>query len=189
MGSSGLRIKIQISLLLVMKHTEFYSKHRATYPPIVNPVFSRRNWWRIALITIAAVLIEPLIMYKYNRSSPLSFSYYVKLLEYILFIIVPFVVFLLWINWRESTKRSRGYCWIGKFEVLRKQSTFAFRYLFLSPGDSNKLKVNRSLFQKTRVGDFILIRRDAFGMIEEINKVNNFSSRLARAGTKRPKGD
>jgi hypothetical protein len=69
---------------------------------------------------------------------------------------------------------------VGKFEVVKKRTSFVFRYLLLAPGNGNKIRVNRNFFDKTRVGDFILIRRDALGSVEQINKTKNFSSRLAR---------
>ncbi len=166
-----------------MKHPEFYNRYKTNYPPMVSPLFSKRNWWRIGLITMVAILIGPLVMYKNQRSVPFSFDYYLRLTENFIMIIVPFVVFLFWINWRESIKRSRGYAWLGKFEVVNKRSTFVFCYFLLTPGDSNKLRVSRNLFEKTRVGDFILIRRDALGNIEEISKVNSFSNRIAKVGT------
>ena len=164
-----------------MKHLEFYSKYKTTYPPIVNPLFSKRNWWYVALIVIAAILIEPLLfMSKYHRSAPFSFSYYVELIGYFFLIAFPFIALLIWVNRRESTKRSRGYGWVGKFEVIKKSSLFLFRYLLLTPGNGNKIRVSRNLFDSTRVGDFILIRRDAFGSVEEISRTKNFSSRLAK---------
>ncbi len=168
-----------------MKNLEFYSKYKTSYPPLVSPFFSKENWWRIGLITLVAVLIEPLIMYKHQRSVPLSFDYYLRLVGYFVAIVVPFVLFLLWINWRESLKRSRGYGWVGKFEVIDKQSSFVFCYLLLSPGIKNTLKVNRAVFHKIRIGDVVQIRRDALGSLEEISRVNNFSSRVAKAATKR----
>jgi hypothetical protein len=168
-----------------MKHLEFYNKYKTTYTPIVNPIFSKRNWWYIVVITVAAVLIEPLLfMSKYKRSVPFSFSYYVELIEYFFLIAIPFIALLIWINMRESTKRSRGYGWVGKFEVIKKKSLFLFRYLLLAPGNGNKIRVSRNLFDKTRVGDFILVRRDALGGVEEVSKTKNFSGRLARRLTK-----
>ena len=164
-----------------MKHLEFYNKYKTTYPPIANPIFSKRNWWYVVLITAVAVLIEPLLfMSKYQRSVPFSLNYYMELIEYFLLIASPFVALLILASRRESAKRSRGYGWMGKFEVVKKRTLFTFRYLLLAPGNDNKIRVSRNLFDKTRVGDFILIRRDAFGSVEEISKTKNFSSRLAR---------
>jgi hypothetical protein len=131
-----------------MKHPELYSKYKTNYPPLVNPLFSRRNWWRIGLITVLVVLIGPLIIYKHQRSVPFTFDYYLKLIGYFSIIVVPFVGFLFFVNWQESRKRSRGYGWVGKFEVIKKQSSFLFCYLLLAPGDSNKLMVNRACLRK-----------------------------------------
>ena len=132
------------------------------------------------MITVAAVLIEPLvIMYKHQRTFPFSFDDYLELAVYFLLIVVPFVLFLFWVNWRESTKRRRGYGWVGKFEVIKKRSLFAFHYLLLAPGSKNKIKVNQRLFDSTKVGDFVEIRRDVFGGVEGVNRIKNFSSRLA----------
>lgn len=167
-----------------MRHRELYSKYKVNYPPIQNPLFSRKNWWRILLITVMAVLIEPLLMYRHQRSVPFSVDDYLKLSGYFLAIIIPFVAFLFWINWRESIKRNRGYGWVGKFEVVALKSSFLFYYLLLEPDSTNKIRVERSLFEKTRVGDVIQIRRDALGKIEEISKVN-FSSRVAKSVPKR----
>lgn len=163
-----------------MKNTVHYVKYKTSYPPPVSPLFSKKNWWRIGLITLAAVLMGPLVMYKYHRSATFSFDYYLRLIQYFLIFVIPFVAFLLWVNWRQSIKRSRGYGWLGKFEVVNKRVLFPFCYLQLTPGDGNSLKVNRGLFDKIRVGDFILIRRDAFGNIEEISKTNKFSNLLPK---------
>lgn len=165
-----------------MKHQEFYSKYKTNYPPVENPMFSKRTWWHSALIIVAAVLIEPLILYKNQRSVPFSLHYYLLVTSYCLAISVPLVVLLLWLNWRESTKRMRGYVWVGKFEVIDKHLSFLLQYLVLSPGRDNKIRVDRGLFEKTRVGDIMLIRRDALGKIEDIRRINNFSNRLTKAG-------
>lgn len=162
-----------------MKHPELYVKYKTNYPPLVNPIFSKKNWWRIILITIIAVLIEPFVMYKNHPSVPISFEYYLQLIEYFIIIAVPFVAFLLWINWRELIKRRKGYGWVGKFEVIGKQSSFLFCYLLLMPENDHKLRVDRNFFEKTRVGDFIQVKRDAFENIEEVSRVKNFSNRMA----------
>ena len=136
-----------------MKHQKFYRKYKAKYPPIVNPIFSRENWWRIVLITIVAILVEPLLMYRHNRSIPFSVTYYLQTIKYLLLFVVPLGVFLFWANWRERIKRSRGYGWVGKFEIIAKGSSFPFCYILLSPGERNKLKVDRDLFEKVREGE------------------------------------
>ena len=160
-----------------MKRYEFYNKYKVNYPPTVNPVFFKKNYWQIVLQTLVAVSIEPLMLYKYRRSIDFSFNSYLGLMEYCFLIAVPFISLFIWLNWRESVKRSRGYGWVGKFQVVNKKSWFVFYYLQLAPGDS-KLKVDRALFEKTRVGNTILIRRDALGSIEDIRKVNNLPNRL-----------
>jgi len=167
-----------------VKHQEFYIKYKTNCPPLINPIFSKGNWWRVVLTALGAVLIEPLISFKQHRSVPLSLTYYLQLIEYFFFIAVPFVAFLFWINWRESVRRTRGYGWVGKFEVVNKRLSLASCYLLLTPGHGNKLRVNRVLFERTRIGDIIQIRRDAFGAIEEISKINNSASRLAKAAAR-----
>lgn len=130
-------------------------------------------------MSAAAIMIGPVILFKNQRALP-SLDLYLRLIQYFLIMVLPFLSFLLWNNWREITKKRRGYGWIGKFEVINKRASFGFRYLILSPGSKNQIKVNRILFDKTGIGDTILIRRNAFGAIEEVSKVNNFSSRLAK---------
>jgi hypothetical protein len=169
-----------------MKHHEFYIKYKINNPPILNSVFTKRNWWLIVLITVATVLIEPMaIMYRHKKPIPFSFSYYLQLTEYLAFFVIPFVAILFWANWRELTKRSRGYCWVGKFEVVAKRTSFGFHYLLLEPGSSNRVRVNQALFEKIRIGNLIQIRRDALGSIEEVSRVSSFSRRLARARAKK----
>lgn len=169
-----------------MKHQEFYRKYKANYSPIINPIFSKSNGWRFVLMTVIGVLVEPFIMYGRHRSIPFTLHFYLQRIGYLSIIAVPLVVFLFEINRRESEKRRRGYGWVGKFEVISKRSAFVLNYLLLSPGNGHKLKVDRSLFESTRIGDFILIRRDALGNIEEVKKFKNFSRRLTRAEVKRP---
>ena len=91
---------------------------------------------------------------------------------------VPFVSLLFWLNWRETIKRKRAYNWVGKFEVIKKRSSFVFRYLQIAPGDS-KLKVDRGFFDSIRIGDFIVVRRDSLGHLEEIRR-DNVQGRLSR---------
>ncbi len=166
-----------------MKDYEFYIKYKTNDRPLVNSVFYKRNWWQIILPAIIAMVIEPLIMYKRQRSVAFTLGYYLHLLEYCFFIAVPFLSFLLWLNWREWIKRNRGYGWVGRFEVIRKQSSFLSCYLLLAPGNT-KLKVERRIFEKLQAGNFILIRRNALGNVEEVRKLNYLSSRLARSRTK-----
>ncbi len=163
-----------------MKHLEFYSKYKISYPPLANPLFSKKNWWWIVLITALAALMGPLLMFKRSKAIPFSISFYIQLSEYFLILFTPFVGFLLWVNWRELKKRKRGYGWVGKFEVIGKESLLSFNYLKLAPGINNKLKVDRDLFDKVRIGDSVLIRRDSLGNIEGLSKVSNFSSRITR---------
>jgi hypothetical protein len=165
-----------------MKRYEFYTKYKVNYPPSINPVFYKKNYWQIVWQTLIAVSIEPLMMYKYRSSVDFSFSNYLRLMAYCFLIAAPFISLFVWLNWRESVKRSRGYGWLGKFEVVNKKSWFVFHYLQLAPGNST-IKVERNLFEKTRVGNIILIRRDALGKIEEIRKVNHLTNRLAGSGS------
>jgi hypothetical protein len=64
--------------------------------------------------------------------------------------------------------------------VIGKQTSILSCYLNLSPGEGNSLKVDRSLFNKTQVGDFVLIRRDALGDIDEVRSVKDVVKRLTR---------
>jgi len=167
-----------------MKRYEFYIKYKASRAAHEKPLLSKRNWWQIALISIIAIVTGPLNVYRRQRSIPVATSNYLRLVEYFSFIIIPLVALLLWSHWREYLRRSRGYNWIGRFEVVNKRSSFLFYYLLLAPGNS-ELKVNRNLFGKTSVGDCVVIRRDALGKIEEISRVDKFSSLVARAKAKR----
>jgi hypothetical protein len=166
-----------------MKDVEFYIKYKTASRPIINSAFFKRIGWQVVLPTLGAVLVGPLIIYKYQRSLLFSFDRYVQLLEYCFLIVIPFILLFIWFNWRESVRQSRGYGWVGKFEVTKKRSSFLFCRLELLPGNSN-LKVARSLFEKTRIGDFILIRRDALGAIEEIRRINHHAGRLTKTDVK-----
>lgn len=164
-----------------MKDFEFYSKYKTSYPPIVNPIFSKGNWWRIVLVTVVAVLIGPLMMYKHQKQVVFSFDYYFRLLGYSLLVFVPFISFLIVANRRALAKRSKGYGWVGKFEVINKHSSFGFHYLLLAPGNHHQIKVDGNLFEKISPGDFVRVRRDALGAIVDISKIKNLSGRLAKA--------
>src|SRR5690349_14852516 len=144
-----------------MKHQEFYRKYKTRYPRTMSP-------WHVLWIAAAAVLIEPLIAYRSQRRLAFSFAYYLEQMEYFLFIAVPFGLYVFWAYWRESLKQRRGYCWVGKFEVVDKRSSFGYCQLVLSPGKENRLNVNKSFFNKTLIGDLIIIRRDALGEIDEV---------------------
>jgi hypothetical protein len=116
---------------------------------------------------------------------PLSWDYYLHQVEYFSLIVIPFGIYFLWTNWRERIKRNSNYRWVGEFEVLNKQTSFMSCYLLLTPGHGNKIKVSRSLFNKTRIGDRIEINRNALGNIEKIKRINGIKMRLKRAEAKR----
>jgi hypothetical protein len=163
-----------------MRNTEFYIKYKVSYRPQVSPMFSRKNLWLTVLLTLVAALIEPFIVYHRLKTPSFSISHYVQITEFCLAVAVPFVLFLFWLNWREVIKGKRGYNWVGKFKVIKKSASLIFCYLRLAPGNSN-LRVERNLFDNVRVGDVIVIRRDALGAVQEVKKVSNFSSRLNRS--------
>jgi hypothetical protein len=167
-----------------MKLHEVYTKYKISYPALVNPIFSKKNWWQVVLITAFAVLVEPLVLYRQQRLVSFSLDYYLRIAQYFLMMVTPFVAFLIWTNWRESVKRSKGYCWIGKFEIVLKASSLVSNYVVVYPGE-DRLRVDRKLFDKIREGDFILVRRDVFGKIEEVKKVSNLSTRMARLRSRR----
>lgn len=164
-----------------MKNSEFYKKYKTTYPP--SSKFSREDWWQLIVISIAAVLIEPFVIYK-NRHTPFTLSFYVEQIQYFLWIGIPYALYYFWNNWQASVKRSRGYRWVGKFEVIRKRSSFFFCYLILAPGKANTVMINRSLFSKIREGDFVMIHKDALGKIEQVIRVKDFATRLTRIRSK-----
>lgn len=167
-----------------MRHHELYTKYKTNYRPIINPIFSKRNWWQGVLITVFAILIGPLALYRYQRTISLSLGYYLHLIEYCVLMVVPFASILFWVNWRETTKQKRGYVWLGKFEVIHKYSLFfSIFYLRLTPGNI-KIKVSRGIFEKISVGNFILIRRNSLGTVEEVKKISNLSKRLSKVKDK-----
>src|SRR4030095_14966447 len=137
-----------------MKRYEFYNKYKVNYPPTIDPVFYKKNYWRIVWQSFVAVSIEPVIMYKYQRSVAFSLYNYLRLMGLCFVIAVPFISFFLWLNWRESIKLRRVYGWVCKFQVVNKKSCFVFHYLQLVPGNST-IKVQRDLFEKTRIGNII----------------------------------
>ena len=166
-------------MLLGMKHQEFYRKFKTNYPSAKHPIFSKKNWRPSILAIVIAVSIEPLIiMQKHQRVNHFSLHHYFQLIEYLFLVITPFLTFLLWGNWRDRIKRSKGYGWLGQFEVINKRSLWLSSYLLLKPGNNNKLRANRDIFEKIRIGDVVQIRRDAFGGIEETTKIRSLSSRL-----------
>jgi hypothetical protein len=137
-------------------------------------------------VIFGALLLEPLVMYRRQRVSTFSFDYYVQQLEFFVFIITPLLALLFWLNWREMEKQGKKYGWVGKFEVIAKGSSFLFCYLFLA-GRGGKIRVDRALYEKTRVGDSIFIYRDSLGNIEEVEKVSNYADRVARLTVRYPK--
>ncbi len=159
-------------------NSEFYRKCKTKFSPAVK--LSRVDWWLIVLIGIGGVLIEPFIVYKKLRHIPFTPSYYIDQVKYFVLLCIPFVLVYFWTSWKESVKRSRGYCWIGKFEVIKKQKSFLACYLWLNPGKDNKLKVNRKFFYKVHEGDSVMIRRDALGKIERVIQVKGVAARLRR---------
>jgi len=163
-----------------MKHLEFYVKHKTHRPTALNE-YAQKGWWHNLVITVAVVLIEPLIMYKhYRHVIPFSQSYYLHQVKYALWVGVPYSIFRLWSRWRGTEKRRRGYRWVGKFEVISKHSFFLLYFLTLSPGEGNRIRVDGAFFQKVRVGDFIIIRRDALGTLEKVINVRRFTTSLTR---------
>ena len=161
-----------------MKQHALYKKCKDN-SAVISPIFSKSNLPFTIVMVLGVLLVEPLIMYKYRRTVPFSFDYYIQQIEFALLVIVPLLIILFWLNSRESEKQNKGYRWVGKFEVLAKQSSFLFCYLQVA-GEENRIKVDRPLFEKTKVGDTIMIHRDSLGNIEKIEKVNNLAGRVAR---------
>lgn len=166
-----------------MTNLEFYRKCKTRYPPVDK--FSRIEWWQIVLIFIGAVLIEPLFVYRKVSNTPLTRSFYFGQIKYFVLLTIPFFALYLWTSWKDAVKRHRGYCWLGKFEVVKKQSSLLFCYLWLAPGKGNKLKVNRSFFDKVQEGDVVVIRRDALGKIERLMRVKDIALRLKHLSSRR----
>ena len=162
-------------IIRAMMNSEFYRKYRVKYPSASK--LTHIEWWQIILVIIAAVLIEPVVVYNKLRHTPFTQSYYLGQAKYFLLLSLPVVGFFIWIRWRESVKRSRGYCWVGRFEVQKKHSSFLSCYLMLSPG-RQKLKVNRNFFNKINEGDIVIVRRNALGEIERMIRITNLAARL-----------
>jgi hypothetical protein len=157
-----------------MKHQEFYRKCKARYPPMISP-------WILLAIMVVASLTVPLFVYRNVRTAPLTLSGYLEQIEYFLFVGVPLGLLLIWANWREAVKRRKGYCWVGKFEVIGKSKSFLTCHLNLFPGEGNRLRVDRGLYHETHIGDCIIIRRDALGGIGEVRRVKDVLNRLSKA--------
>jgi hypothetical protein len=153
-----------------MKHQEYYRKYKTTYPPTLD-IFN--VIWAI----IVAALVEPFLVLSKVKKMNFSIQAYLEQLEYFLFFAFPVGLFLAYVHWKESVKRQRGFCWVGKFQVVDKKLSRLSCHLILTPDNKHKLKVDRRLFDKTRIGDFIIIRRDALGGIGEVRRVNNLLSR------------
>jgi len=165
-----------------MKNHEFYRKYKTTYPPVSK--FSREDWWQLIVISLAAILVAPLIVYKNDHHNPFTQSYYLQQIKYFLLVGIPYAMYYFWTRWLQRVKRNRGYGWVGKFEVIRKRSSILFCYLVLAPGTANRLKVSRSLFDSIREGDFVMIYKDALGKIERVTRVKDFAARLSRGKVK-----
>jgi hypothetical protein len=160
-----------------MKDLELYRKYKTKYSAAEEQAPYKRSVGLIIAMSVAATLLGPLLLFKYSKGVAFSTPYYIQHVAYFSLVTLPFAAFLVWSYRREAIKQSSGYHWVGKFEVLDKQSSFTSLYLVLS-GTNNKVKVERSLFEKTRIGDFIIILRDALGNVEEIKRVNRFSHQL-----------
>lgn len=156
-----------------MKHQEFYRKYKTTYSTTVNQ-------WNIPVAIAVAALIEPFLMYRRSKQVAFSFHFYWQQLEYFTLFALPFGLFLIWVYWKESEKKALGYCWVGKFRVIDKKSSWLNCYLILAPNETHKLKVNRDLFNKTQIGDSVVVRRDALGGIDEVKRITNVLSRVSR---------
>lgn len=163
-----------------MKDLDLYRKYKTKYGATEDQAPYKRSAGLIIAMSVAATLLGPLLLFKYSKGVAFSTSYYLQHVAFFSLVTLPFAIFLVWSYRRETLKQSSGYRFVGKFEVLDKQSCLTYLYLVLSPGINNKVKVERSLFEKTRIGDFIIILRDALGNVEEIKRVNRFSSRLSQ---------
>ncbi|MEJ1240978.1 hypothetical protein WBG78_22720 [Chryseolinea sp. T2] len=157
-----------------MMNSEFYRKYRVKYPSKLTGI----EWWQVILVIVAAVLIEPIVVYNKLRHTPFTQGYYIGQAKYFLLLSLPVLGFFVWIRWRESLKRSRGYCWVGRFEVQKKHASFLSCHLMLSPGRRNRVKVNRTFFNKVNEGDTVIVRRNSLGEIERMIRITNLAARL-----------
>lgn len=164
-----------------MRSLEHYRKYKTHYPASQHP-FSREHWLRTVIILFAAVLIWPLFLYKYYRNIvPFTSTYYLTQVTYGLCSAFLISGFYFRNSWRETVKRNRSYCLVGKFEVVSKRSSFVRCYLLLVPGQKNEIGVTRNLFNKVEVGDSVVVRRDALGVVEKVIKVKKFATKLVRS--------
>lgn len=163
-----------------MKHLELYKMCKAASTHATRSVQSTGNLPRTALLLLTVLLVEPLIMYKYYRRVPFSLDYYLHQIGYFSLILIPLGIVLLWTTWRDDYRQRCSYNWIGNFKVRAKYEGLFSCFLLLSPGEENRIKINRRFYYRTRVGDSIIIKRDALGVIKEIKRTGNIKSRLAR---------
>ncbi len=137
------------------------------------------TWWIFILGGFAIISIAPFLPMKYYNPAPMTFDTYITKVIIAGAIVLPIEAALLWFSQiRSEINRRKGYDWIGKFEVLEKKAYLHRFYFRLQPGSSHKIKVSRSLYESTRIGDFILIRRNALGDTKETVRLSGIRHRI-----------
>ncbi len=170
--------------LLNMEELQHFQKYKIHNRSEAHLKRFRTNRRQMIVLTVLALLIGPVIILKNHRGIPPSMDNYIRLIGYCCFIALPLFAWILWLQWRESVKLSRGYVWLGKFKVVEKLDAWMNCYFIVEPGQT-KLPVDRDLFQKTNVGNTIIVCRNSLGQLEYIRRVNHQSKHSAKNSVSR----
>lgn len=152
-----------------MKNEEFYRKWKVKDDFFIRPIIMKSNWWSVVLITLLIISIEPIVMMEYRKLMFISLAEYFNEVLFFSKIIIPVEVLVLWFpRLRHMIVQRRGFDWIGRFEVVGKVTSFRCRYITLSPGHFHRIKADASLYHKTNIGDYLIVRRNVLGDVKEV---------------------
>lgn len=174
----------QMQHLLNMKEIQHFQKYKFRTRSEMHLKHFRTNRRQMIVLTLLALLIGPVIVLKNHRGISPSLDNYIRLIGYCCFIALPLFGWILWLQWRESIKLTRGYVWLGKFKVVEKMQSWWNCYLVVDPGHT-KLCVDRDLFKKTNLGNTVIICRNSLGQLEYIRRLNHQPKHAARSSVSR----
>ncbi|NOT75744.1 MAG: hypothetical protein HOP08_12530 [Cyclobacteriaceae bacterium] len=167
-----------------MKNEEYYSKSKPRDKFLIRPYLTKTNWWIIAVLSLLIIAYGPIQWMKHKGVILFSWDNYFHLVLLAAALIIPLETLVLWFpQIRLILIQKKGFDWIGKFEVIDKEFLLGFHYLVVHPGTAHKLKVDADVYHKIKIGDDLLVRRNALGDVKEAVRVPNMHRRVMRCVT------
>lgn len=159
-----------------MKNETYYIRIRIPSKESYRPEIDSSNWWIYLLGSVIVIFIGPF----FNKYKHAYFEYEMMRIwiTSALIVIVLNAIFLWFLQIRPYLEKGKGYFFLGKFEIVEKNTKLGKGYLTLNPGNRHLVKVSGAFFKSVQEGDKIIVERNCLGDIRNIKKVSGIRERL-----------